>query len=487
MAYYREYHGFDPISAIHVLKEPQGWEPGAYRYEATFPLARDPALQHAGVEIVARVDFSKETRVHNRIVFHRGGKERGIDCIHTAVCTMDSRELFERPRDPTGTDAPDEDLEARIVEYARTTEIRPVTLAPEEHFVSLKSYVAGIAEMGLLNLMTASYYSEALNPTTLPFGFNSYMQKQLLSALRGVAPRVTRYLLSDFLGCLLEQVPTEWLFARWDLIDTTYGLSGAILEDARLFESLLAAYPDHARELGRWAVQYEDVDPLILERLAKARSGEVLEAIARNPHLTRAHARVLASSLSYAVKYFLNRNPATSPETRRALARYIHGPPGQLVTLHGHVLVKREADILLGLEYSNNIRLERHPEIGTRPRAYCVEGHHVTGLALSDHQVSYLSPRFEDLRHLRTLRLRNASLRWLPEALGNLATLELLDLRDNPHLQRTDQTGRCLDRLREQGCEVLVDAPGGASADSGFGNLREEMLRELRRLQALLR
>ncbi|OLS13035.1 MAG: hypothetical protein RBG13Loki_3330, partial [Promethearchaeota archaeon CR_4] len=62
---------------------------------------------------------------------------------------------------------PDED-------FARSSEKHPVSLAPEEYFFALNSYVAGIAEMGLGAMFTLAWEAGIL-----PVGFNDLMKAQV--------------------------------------------------------------------------------------------------------------------------------------------------------------------------------------------------------------------------------------------------------------------------------------------------------------------
>ncbi|MHA1732964.1 MAG: hypothetical protein ACTSU5_13540 [Promethearchaeota archaeon] len=204
--YYKRVHGFDPQLDRTWLDDKKT----KYRYEQEFQLDKDPILARAGVTIAARVDVSPG-KVENRIIFKRGRRHTSVSCIHTAVCTLDAAEAFGR--DLNGN---------RVIEWARTTETFTVNLSPEEHFASLKSYVAGISEMGIHNLMYASYESEEVNPQTLPFGFNAAMQKQVMGALRRLAPKETEAMVAEFVLELVDSVPYEWVVSRLGLLQGIY-------------------------------------------------------------------------------------------------------------------------------------------------------------------------------------------------------------------------------------------------------------------------
>ncbi|OLS12136.1 MAG: hypothetical protein RBG13Loki_4264, partial [Promethearchaeota archaeon CR_4] len=139
-----------------------GWDPEAtkiplstisWKWEQFFPLDNDPALRAAGVEIGARVEvyphFNDYLRlcIRGRVVFWRNDHdlyhnyECTVDCTHIAVATLATDQL---PADQR--------------EFAKTTEGHAeIKLDPEEHFVALRSYVQGIAEIGLENMFAAKY------------------------------------------------------------------------------------------------------------------------------------------------------------------------------------------------------------------------------------------------------------------------------------------------------------------------------------------
>ena len=277
--YYQEYFGFDVVTDRIPLDDVRG----AYRYRSpAYPLEHDPALTAAGVTIQActtvtpggtrnRIIFRKITgegrvtcgdvhaptdlpcREHDIIYMHilpdgrgtaRGGVLRlecrlcklfsqtpehrvaSVDCVHTAVGEMPAGEALALSDHP-----------AKAVEYARSTESRPVKLSPEDHFAALKSYVAGIAEMGVGAMLRAGYATGELGGA-MPFGFNSLMQSQVLAALRQVAPLATQSLLRDLLLDLVEAGGVEWVLARYEVLDERYNIRTCLREDPALGEAL---------------------------------------------------------------------------------------------------------------------------------------------------------------------------------------------------------------------------------------------------------
>jgi hypothetical protein len=133
--------------------------------EQWYPLANDPGLHAAGVEIGARLIFVEKKPPQMRIVFRRGSTEAYVACVHVVVYqgTLESlppAEQLARPPDP-----------------------RPVELAPEEHFFALNSYVEGLAVVGL-----GVMFHAAREAGDYPIGFNTLMQQQVRDALEKVAP-----------------------------------------------------------------------------------------------------------------------------------------------------------------------------------------------------------------------------------------------------------------------------------------------------------
>lgn len=136
------------------------------------------------------------------------GKEESVDCVHTAVYDT-TLKGFE------GLD--DIDLARKVVQTPPANGMQLVDLPLVEHFASLKMYVGGIVELGLNNCFTQSYHSEEINPTTMTFGFNSFMQNQILKCLGRILPReVIRNWTIDLITEIIDSVPRSWLESRWD-------------------------------------------------------------------------------------------------------------------------------------------------------------------------------------------------------------------------------------------------------------------------------
>ncbi|GAB4325080.1 MAG: hypothetical protein Kow0069_31020 [Promethearchaeota archaeon] len=211
--YYMRCFGFDPIEDKHASS-------GRFYYEETHELQNDPELHALGVTITARVEFDEDDyftgpQPHNSVVFRRpDGREAEVDCIHTAVYSVGLGELEKILED--------DDSENRLLEMAFSTEMRPVDLPPEEHFVALKSFVAGVASMGLSNLLGASYHSEEVNPETLPIGFNDALQRQVCRCLREVAPEAFVPVVRKVLLAAASSSTPRWFLRRLELFDRMY-------------------------------------------------------------------------------------------------------------------------------------------------------------------------------------------------------------------------------------------------------------------------
>ncbi len=248
-AYYREFFGFDPNERIKL--------PKGFKYEYFFPLENDPELHHAGVIIGARVEVQGEGSrklIHNRIVFKREGKEASVKCVHTAVCSLPAMEAFTAD-------------ETKIVELAHSTESKPIDLSPEDHFVSLKSYVEGLAALGIRQVIGIAYVNQDIFTENLPFGFNSMMQRQIIQALRTIAPSATQALVREFIIGLAEGAPADWFNNRLPVIDEIYDLKEIILTDPQVFE-IIDSYTQ-SLNLRVLAVSYKKTHPAIVEFISQ--------------------------------------------------------------------------------------------------------------------------------------------------------------------------------------------------------------------------
>ncbi len=301
--YYRDFHGFDPEDNLRVIEGP----PRVFRYEADFPLEQDSFLNRAGVKISARSEMDAY-KIRNRIVFKRGEKESTVDCVHTAVCIFENAAAL-----------PPEGAEDTILEQVKSTEDYQARLPLAEHFASLKSYVAGIAEIGLANIITTSYHSEALNPMTLPFGFNAQMQAQILRALREIAPGETRALIRDHLVELATSVPPAWFIARLSLLDAIYGFADTLFDEPQAFEVIDEVLHDPTFRV--MAARSSQAHPKILASIAQDANDEHRQIVADNSRTRAETLAELARSEDHRVRNRVAVNPNLGPNTMKRLAQ----------------------------------------------------------------------------------------------------------------------------------------------------------------------
>ncbi len=247
-------------------------------------------------------------KIRNRIVFKRDDKESTVDCVHTAVCVFENASAI-----------PQEDTDESILERAQSTEGREVRLSLAEHFASLKSYVAGVAELGIGNIMMTSYQSEDLNPMTLPFGFNAQMQAQILQALRKIAPAESCSLIRDHLVELATSVPPDWFVGHLTLFDDIYGLADTLFNEPQAFEVVDEVLKSYTFRLT--AAKSPQAHPKVLDIIAQDPNDELKQVVADNPHTGVENLVVLARSEDHRVRNRVAINPNLIPETMASLAR----------------------------------------------------------------------------------------------------------------------------------------------------------------------
>ncbi len=167
--YYRSTWGFDPLTDYRVVGN------GYSRYEECFPLSQDLPLQAVGIAICAQVDW-KDEGIQNRIVFRRTGakgrqRTASVECTHTVVYAGPASDALTFADDisalPNKTGADRE----RLSQNGKLA-----TLPPWEHFAALKSYIAAVADVGVIALLSQSIMAPAESTDGLPFGFNAEMQ-----------------------------------------------------------------------------------------------------------------------------------------------------------------------------------------------------------------------------------------------------------------------------------------------------------------------
>ncbi|HMF32826.1 MAG TPA: hypothetical protein VKK79_15485 [Candidatus Lokiarchaeia archaeon] len=310
--YYMCVHGFDPITDRLVIHGRGNFSARlSYRYEVGFPLASDPALLKAGVTIWAQVDFSANSPyvVKNRIIFRRGIHEASVDCVHTAIWSG-SLEDFGNADTINPIELAESTESARYGDERVSNIPRPIYIAPWEHFAALKSFVAGLAELGITNALNMSYLSEENNPQTLPFGFNALFQHQVVRAMRQVARIEMDDIISEVLVNLANSVPPDWFISRLPLLDRMYFRNSApelanptsismndmddlclgslsqemrrfLFADVQRFNAIILE--TNSRELKQLALQWDELPEPITTLLAYDEDPEVRRAAALFP------------------------------------------------------------------------------------------------------------------------------------------------------------------------------------------------------------
>lgn len=453
--YYQRVHGFDPVADRVELGRP-----GHFKYEARFALKRDAMLDLQGVEVVARVEVTKKT-VHNRIVFQRGDSEATVNCVHTAVCAIHAGRDWQEVL---------EDQE-RILDLSRSTENQPVHLSPEEHFASLKSYVAGIAEAGITSLLRASYHSARLHPMILPFGFNSALQKQIIRALKEITPETTRQLVQTHLLDLAAVLDPTWFASRVELLDEIYDLKGAFFTDPVAFALLLelvesvnlvlecASYPrsspailaqidlDRYPEARAFLAQNPQTPTRVLEQLARDPSLEIRRAVAAHANLSGEALEQLRQSDDLRIQQLVAVHPATSLKVLRNLANH----PDATVRLRVEHNRRATGDILAGIDRRRN-----NPHLTS---AYYetsgITRRDADALAALEWEIQKRFVPFSRSKRIKPyfikneatgnvvwLSLRDLGLTRLPEAIGRLRDLDYLDLSGNQLDRLPAEVGR---------------------------------------------
>lgn len=210
LEYYGETWGFDPVKDQVKTNE------DGYYYETCLPLENDPVLNKVGVKMVVRVEVDS-TGTHNRIGFERGDKRSLIECIHTVIYDATPEEL---------ADYSPEDYKSLV----HTTEGRPAILPPWEHFVSLKSFAAGLVDRGVIStlfcLPAGSHPKKDLADGQLddqgrePNGLNY----QFIDILNEVAPEILKSHIVERAGEIIEQAPENWLRTRAEILTWHYKL-----------------------------------------------------------------------------------------------------------------------------------------------------------------------------------------------------------------------------------------------------------------------
>ncbi len=254
------------------------------KYEEGYPLdgPGDEVLDADDITIWARVEVDPSGEIHNRVVFRReaGGEvlEGIVACVHLAIysASLDELDMIAQ-RDPG------------FRNMIQSTEGHPVHLPPEEHFFALKSYVAGLANVGIFNLLSAG-----VQP-----GFNEHWHRQAWDAIIRVVGPAT-------LDFLCQRYPSAGRRAT------------ETISEARRLDELSQ---DPHEEVRMAVASNHATPPAVLGRLARDRNPEIRKAVTANPHISFALLEILAQDPSAAVRAEVARSPAIPPGILERLAQ----------------------------------------------------------------------------------------------------------------------------------------------------------------------
>ncbi len=256
--FFNLHFGFDPVADRITAISPASLDeemdyatiPLEFRYDAVFPLINDEILNAAGIAIGARCDVFQDGTTHNRIFFKRGESEISTRCVHTVLIA---------PVD--GTDqcslilGRDRLLESGNILTEERSIIRmnlPASkLMPQEHFFALKSFVAGIAEVGLATFLSAKREERVdLGETwgTLQYW---HVTSQLVNALIQIAPDVYDPFIRSFLVPLIDALPSKQLGVAWSGLNLEFSANKAFFGKPEDFMAL----PELTRKKISMAVQ----------------------------------------------------------------------------------------------------------------------------------------------------------------------------------------------------------------------------------------
>ncbi len=398
--FYREVWGFDPTVALSV-PEGTGTMYYKYRYEAEVPFPNDLSFGKAGVQILARVDTDKTGRAHNSIVFRRETVEGVVRYTHTVAYTGSADEVAQLIEKPTSL--------ATSWWSMQENPRRDAILPPWGNFVALRSFIAGLAEIGIVRILTAYYLpsreeSEQETIDIFPFGFNPEMQSQVIRALWRVAPATADAITWDIIAELMDNHSPAWWDSNVELIQKVFGVRRLACKSLPLFRLV-----NHG--LKSWAFRKEvALNPLTVQ--------EVLEVLAKDPDLgisTPARARLPTINTTIGVQC----SPGSPPKSRIA----------QSVRFNGKRLNAPEARAMASLEQACHTSLLPREDFSGDSLGFAAFKQTVTMLGLSGCDLRDLPRHIADLTRLFFLTLDNNALKSLPDVFS--ADHHLLDLYCN--------------------------------------------------------
>lgn len=384
--YYWDTWGFDPA---RVRREaPPCHSSGiAYWLEDGFPLDApgDDLLDALGLTLWARVEVPSSGQPRNRLVLRRGYDsglptppgddssakgvvEAAVDCVHLAV--------YAAPLGVLADLAPSDQAE-----LARSTENnpQPVVLPPLEHFAALRSFAAGLADLGILavlkmdgralgfNELLIEQLDRGVGTLTRAAAADPHTPPGLLARLAEAQDEEVRAAVAGNLetpGTVLERLARDdhwrpraavlanpaWtaraqarldgeacqVLRAWNTTRANASKSRpALVKPAAGLGSGGESASEDSNSVGAREVLPVDSDiregreaaarnpatsPALLARLAGAAASFVREGVASNPRAPASSLTRLASDPDRNVRHAVARNPATSPMALACLA-----------------------------------------------------------------------------------------------------------------------------------------------------------------------
>ena len=148
-------------------------------YEKSYTPINDKFLLEEGIDVTARTEYCNG-KITNRIIFQKGDQQEHVSCIHAVIGQF----VFDRRGN----------MEHRNVSMEEKEELIN-SLSLDEHWFSLKSYVAGIIDFGIQNCILEMLKSRFNPLEPAQHVFNVYLQSQLLRIVKTLAPNTFNNLL----------------------------------------------------------------------------------------------------------------------------------------------------------------------------------------------------------------------------------------------------------------------------------------------------
>ncbi len=194
--YYRTIWGFDPVDDCQPLLE------GKFRYNACVP------MKDIGVMICARVIWHAKGHC-NYIIFGRDTEETFVASTNRLIYAGLT------PITP-GFDfniyTPRENLTPEARDLLRRAG-NPAVLPPWVHFAALKTYIAAVAEVGLLSLLRQSYPA-LKEPVDAALNSSPDLHRQFVWSLHAIAPSIAEAIFRDLATEFFSKHPMDlraWL------------------------------------------------------------------------------------------------------------------------------------------------------------------------------------------------------------------------------------------------------------------------------------